>query len=405
MRTKKLNLLPFPEGKDFAVSFIDDTDLSTRKSIEPVYDFLHSMNIKGTKTVWTIKQRRTSAFKRRDEKPINSNVHSGSTLENPDYLSFILNLRKEGFEIALHGVAAGNSYRDEIIEGINRFREIFGEYPRMNVFHERNIENLYAGNAKLDFWPFKILEKLTDNSAYQGHIKGSPYFWGDIAAKTIKYMRLPFHTISEVNTLKVNPRMPFHDQRRPYVNYWFSSSDGSDCQRFIQLLSKNNIDKLKREKGACLIYTHFAKGFAEKKNGHYRLKKGFVDVIMNLAGCSNVWLPTASELLDRLLACKAVKIKQKNFDLVIKNEGKSDIEGLTLHGEPGVVLTDDRGLEHQPSRDGKIIIDKLEGGSSLSFKSKQKGRFVVPATENLNIPRWERMKIELYNYYGLLRQH
>jgi hypothetical protein len=397
-------LLPFPDGKDFAVTFIDDTDLSTRENTEPVYDFLHSMNMKGTKTVWTTRQKRTSAFRKKDEKPINSDVNNGLSLEYPDYLSFILDLKKRGFEIALHGVAAGNSYRGEVIQGLERFKALFGEYPKINVFHERNIENLYAGSYKLNFWPFKVLEKIVDKSEYQGHIEGSPYFWGDIAAKTIKYIRLPFHTISEINTLNVNPRMPFYDPRRPYVNYWFSSSDGSHCQRFVRLLSNKNIDKLRKEHGACLIYTHFAKGFAEKKNGPYRLNERFVDVIMKLASHSNAWFPIASELLDRLLILKAITLEQHNFDVTIKNEHNSDIEGLTLKADPTVVLTDYRGMEHRPLKYGKIIIDKLPAKSSVFYKSNKRGDFVVSAKKNQSIPRWERIKIEFYNYYGLLKQ-
>ncbi len=230
-------------------------------------------------------------------------------------------MQKRGFEIALHGVAAGNSYRSEIIDGIDTFKSIFGSYPNINVFHERNIENLYAGNYKLDFWPLKLLEKITDDSDYQGHIESSPYFWGDIAKAKIKYMRLPFHTIPEVNTLKVNPSMPFHDPKRSYVNYWFASSDGADCQRFNRLLSDVNVRRLEKENGVCLIYTHFAKGFCYKKKGRYELNKEFVNVISNLCRYPNVWCPTASELLDRLLACKKVSIKQTGYDVFVHNEG------------------------------------------------------------------------------------
>ena len=60
------------------------------------------------------------------------------------------------------------------------------------------------------------------------------YFWGDLAQEKITYMRVPFHTLRAVNTLRVNPSMPFRDPRRPYVNYWFANSDGSDVAAFQQ---------------------------------------------------------------------------------------------------------------------------------------------------------------------------
>jgi hypothetical protein len=401
----EIQILPFPEGKDFAVSFIDDTDLSTRENTQPVYEILNSLNIKGTKTVWVFKQKRTSAFRKKDEKSFISYVGTESTLEDKDYLDFVLGLQKRGFEIALHGVAAGNSYRPEIIEGINIFKSIFGSYPNINIFHEKNIENLYAGNCKLDFWPLKLLEKITDNSDYQGHIQGSPYFWGDVAKGTIKYMRLPFHTISEVNTLKVNPSMPFHDPQRPYVNYWFASSDGSDCQRFNKLLSDANIKKLERENGVCLIYTHFAKGFCYKKNGRYELNREFVNVISNLGRYTNVWCPTASELLDRLLACKNVSIKQTGYEVFVHNKGVDDIDSLTLKVAPDINLTDKSSVAYITNTPSSVIITRLPAGVTVSLKSNRNGNISIERQASPGIYRLERIRIEIMNYYGLLRQN
>ncbi len=401
MKTKKIQILPFPDGKDFAVSFIDDTDLSTRENTEPVYEFLYNHNIRGTKTVWVTRQKRTSSFRREDEKSVDSESGTGSTLEDKDYLQFIYELERKGYEIALHGIAAGNSYRNEIIEGIERFKTIFGAYPKINVFHERNIENLYAGSHKLDFWPFKILEKLKDRSDYLGHVDGSPYFWGDIA-KNIKYMRLPFHNIEAVNTLKVNPNMPFHDSKRHYVNYWFSSSDGADCERFVRLLRDDNIRKLEKERGACLIYTHFAKGFAKKVNNSYQLDEGFRKVITNLANNSNAWFPTASELLDRLLAIKMVTVEQSGQTVSVVNGGGDDIVNLVLKVSPGFELTDERGKIHHASEEGKISIDCLKGHSTLIMHANQTGYSLLPSRDT-SISCRERTKIEFYNYYSLLK--
>ncbi len=397
---KNIQLLPFPCGKDFAVSFVDDTDMSTRENTEPVYDLLSSLNIKGTKTVWVNRQKRASSFRRDDEKEIDFDINSGSTLEDKEYLEFVLNLKSNGFEIALHNVAAGNSFREEIIEGVEKFRAIFGEYPKINVFHERNIENLYGGKYKLDFWPFKILEKITDNSDYLGHIEGSPYFWGDVARDAIKYMRLPFHSISETNTLKVNPSMPFHDPKRPYVNYWFSSSDGSEINRFNKLLTDSNIQRLKKENGVCLIYTHFAKGFVEKKSGRHVLNDEFVKTITNLSKYPNGWFPTATELLDRLLACKFVSVNQHGNVVRIQNSGSSDLNGLILKLAPDMVLTNTHSKERINQT---MIIRRLPARATLSLKCNQENNALIKPCEATTISRSERIKIEFYNYYGLIR--
>lgn len=396
-------MLPFPDGKDFAVSFIDDTDFSTKENTQPVYEFLYSLGLKGTKTVWIFDQKRKSAFNRKREKTISGCAKNGSTLEDKEYLDFVINLKKKGFEIALHGVSAGNSYREEIIEGINKFRDVFGEYPLINVFHERNIENLYAGSHKLDFMPFRILEKIVDRSNYLGHVEGSPYFWGDVARDTIKYIRLPFHNISEPNTLKVNPSMPFHDEKRSYVNYWFSSSDGADSQRFNRLLSTNSVDKLEKENGACLVYTHFAKGFVKNVGGQYSLDKGFVEVLSNLTNYSNAWFPTASELLDRLLACKMISIRQIKNCIALENRSEHDIRGLTLKVDPSLVLINEIGKKYPLSGNGKIVIENVPGASlvMLEIISGRPSFEKIQSKEKLR--RLEKIKIEFYNYYGLVR--
>ena len=151
-----LRVAPFPAGKDFALTFVDDTDLSTRANTEPVYDFLWQHGVLGTKTVWVARRKRTSAYRRDLEREVDLPDSSGATLEDPDYLEFVRKLADRGYEIALHGVAAGNSYREEIVQGLETFRALIGAYPRINIFHERNIENLYAGRNKLDLWPLQF---------------------------------------------------------------------------------------------------------------------------------------------------------------------------------------------------------------------------------------------------------
>jgi hypothetical protein len=58
-----ITLSRYPEGKRFALTFVDDTDYSTRENIEPVYDFLGRCGFWGTKTVWASRARRSSSFR------------------------------------------------------------------------------------------------------------------------------------------------------------------------------------------------------------------------------------------------------------------------------------------------------------------------------------------------------
>ena len=124
----------------------------------------------------------------------------------------------------------------KLIKGYEKFKEYFWLIiPKIDILHAQNIENLYSGYDKIDNPILKIAEKIFHNSDYQGHIPQSEYFWGDICKEHIKYVRLPFHAIKEINLLKVYPKLIFHDPKRSYVNYWFPNSDGSDYKDFIKL--------------------------------------------------------------------------------------------------------------------------------------------------------------------------
>jgi len=85
-------------------------------------------------------------------------------------------------------------------------------------------------------------------------------------------------------------------------NYWFSSSDGHTVEEFCALLSDDNIDLLEKQKGACIVYTHFASGFV--KNGRLNVK--FVEQMRYLAE-KDGWFIPAGALLDYLL------INHQNF--------------------------------------------------------------------------------------------
>ena len=99
----------------------------------------------------------------------------------------------------------------------------------------------------------------------------------------------------EINTLKVDPLMPYHDRWRPYVRYWFSSSEGATVHSFCQLISEANQDRLLEEGEACIAYTHFGNGFW--RDGC--LDPEFTRLMRRLANLPG-WFVPASRLLDYL---------------------------------------------------------------------------------------------------------
>src|SRR3974377_48918 len=78
-RHSKVRLLPYPEGKTFAFTIIDDTDMATLEVVRPIYDHLFSLGLRTTKTVWVT----------RPERPAAKAADTGDTLERKDYAAYV----------------------------------------------------------------------------------------------------------------------------------------------------------------------------------------------------------------------------------------------------------------------------------------------------------------------------
>jgi hypothetical protein len=275
-----MDRISWPNQRTFAFSIIDDTDFSTVSNTKPVYDFLADHGIYTTKTVWPLAR-------------LGPPTTGGHTLEDTDYCNWILDLRRRGYEIALHGISDAASDRARIVEGLERYRHILGCDPNLHTNHLGQAEGVYWGPERLDApfrWVYRAYRMTRKTIRYQGATPGSTHFWGDLCLQQIRYVRnLVFH---DINTLKMDPLMPFHDDRRPFVRYWFSSSYGADPQAFIELISERNQDRLCQEGGACIVYTHFGLGFDP-------LPADFRRLIRRLARLPG-WFAPATQILDHV---------------------------------------------------------------------------------------------------------
>ncbi|NPV90418.1 MAG: hypothetical protein HPY50_06575 [Firmicutes bacterium] len=271
----------WPKGCDFAFTIVDDTEYASCGNVKPIYDLLYECGIYTTKTVWV--------------KPPRDHF-TGQCLEDAEYLGFVRDLKEKGFEIALHSIGSGSYDRNEIIAGIEEFKNLLGSYPTMQINHSTNNDSLYWGYERY-VPPLKWLYQIVygGKRAYHGSDQESEYFWGDVAKERIRYIRN--HAFNGINTLKYDPRMPYrYKGKERYSNFWFSSADGDDVRVFNNLLRKDNVDALERENGACIVYTHFGKGFV---NGEGTLDREFENSIRYLAGKKG-WFVPANVLLDFL---------------------------------------------------------------------------------------------------------
>jgi hypothetical protein len=278
----------WPEGKDFAFTVFDDTDGATIANVGPVYDFLADQGILTTKSVWPLRR-----F------PDNGGARA-MDCEDRDYLEWVLGLKARGFEVGLHTVAARGSRRDRTVAGIERFRSLFGEDPITYSTHLTNPEGMYFGPDRLTGVRravYGLYARLYHRMRFRGHVEGDEYFWGDICRSYVKYVRN--FVFADINTLRLCPEMPYHDSSKPYVNYWFASSEGQHIDSFVPTISERNQDRLAEQGGACIMYTHFACGFYQGN----RLDQRFERLIRRLARM-NGWFVPVRTLLDFLLKTK-----------------------------------------------------------------------------------------------------
>ena len=198
--------------------------------------------------------------------------------------------------MAFHNAGSGDFKRDEILSGLELFKEVFGVYPKMHINHSNNPDNIYWGADRFSFL-IKKLYKLRRSSVHsEGANPDSPYFWGDFVKKNIKYIRN--RTFNQTNTLLADRRLVYKEFGKDnYSNYWFSSSDGMRLSYFLNLLAKEKIDRLIKEKGCCIVYTHFAYDFVDE---HGHLDDRFKETIDYISS-KNGWFAPASDILDYIL--------------------------------------------------------------------------------------------------------
>jgi hypothetical protein len=273
----------FPDNKRFAFTVFDDTDMSTLENTERVYGLLADLGLRTTKSAWPL--------------PTEDGKDVGSSMADRAYLAFVRRLQEQGFEIGLHNVRSHPSPRDVTKLGIRVFRDLIGHDPETFSNHDNNRENMYWGVLRLPTLPTQVAYRCATaflrRKYWEGHVEGSPFFWGDICQQNIRYVRN--FAFDEINLDKINPSMPYHEPSKPFVNLWFSSSNGGEVGAFCRVLDEKNQDRLEEEGGVCIVYTHFAYGFLEDG----KLNPRFQTLIRRMASKNGWFVPTGT-LLDHL---------------------------------------------------------------------------------------------------------
>ncbi len=279
-----MDRINWPNGKRFAFTVFDDTDLTTLQTGPALYGFLYDLGIVTTKSVWPIKGKGVPFFE-------------GATCADSRYLEWVNTLKSQGFEIALHNATFHSSPREDVLRGLEEFKYMFGQYPNVHTNHTHCADAIYWGPERVtgaNRLVYNLLTRFNHHGEYLGSAEGSKYFWADRCSEHIKYVRN--FVYSDINTLRECPTMPYHDADRPYVNYWFASSEGATCRSFCKTLSEKNQDKLEEQGGACIMYTHFgSSGFHQNEH----LEPTFVRLMIRLSQ-KDGWFVPVSTLLDHI---------------------------------------------------------------------------------------------------------
>jgi hypothetical protein len=277
----ELTDIAWPEGKSFAFTIFDDTDGSTVENTAPLYDVLKDLGFRTTKSAWPLATPGAPRWR-------------GATCAEPDYLAWIKHLQADGFEIGYHHVSCLSSERQRTIEGIARFKELFGP-PVVGSNHYDNLESVYWGSARLSGlarWIYRFMT-LFRSLRYQGHKEGSPYFWGDVCRRELPFFRN--FVYADINTLKKCPYMPYYDKSRPFVRAWYASADGGNGDRFCNLIAPENQERLEKERGACIVYTHLARNFM--RDG--KVRDDFLER-MTMLSKRNGWFVPVGRLIEHI---------------------------------------------------------------------------------------------------------
>ncbi len=281
----------WPGGKSFAFSVFDDTDLATVENVAPVYELLESLGLRTTKSVWAVAG-------------VGQPVIGGATCEDPGYRKWTLGLQAAGFEIGSHGAAPTTAPRDIVVQSLDRFRQIYGQDPSALANHSGCLDSIYWGDARLDGasrLAYNLLTRGRRRGEFRGHREGDPLFWGDLCQSRVRYVRN--FTYADIDTLASCPAMPYHDPHRPYVRAWFASSEGRDVDAFTACVSEQNQDRLEAAGSACIMYTHFASGFARDGTVDRRFR-----VLMERLAAKNGWFVPVSTLLDHIVAERGIAV-------------------------------------------------------------------------------------------------
>ena len=313
MARARLLWAPHPYRAGFCIT--DDTDAATLDSVSIVYDFLSSIGLRTTKTVWAFSPAEPCGIP-----GLPSSITRGITLEDGAYLDYLRRLGERGFEICLHGASAGNNVRARTIAAFELLDRSF-QASRTYICHAKNAENPYWHERVAPRGPARWALALASRYRCSGEVPESPYFWGDLCLA--RGMRIRLFRTRNVNTLAENPSMPYHDPAKPLVAAWFSATKRS----FADCCAPESIEQLRSEHGLCVLYQYLHRYAVPETR---RVTPEFQASAERLMAAGDILVDTTERLMDRLQAIQRVFLATRGAELWLVNANDQDVDEVQV---------------------------------------------------------------------------
>ena len=355
---------PYPFGRRFAVTFVDDTDHATCANIEPAYACLRGNGVRITKTVWPLRPAAPSGG-------YTGFPQDGETLQDLPYREFCQALHADGFELAMHGASAGDNTRDRTIAAYRLFEEVFGHPPATNIMHARNRENIYWGRHSVRQRLLAAVVGRMEPLDFSGHQRDSAYYWGDVCREKTRYVR-QFEGLHP-DTLRFDPATPYHDPAKPDVNWWFSASYGSGT-RLLEVITPETLDALAARRGASILHMYMFMYSVLQPDGSYRLHPRFRAAAELMSARADGWYVPVATLLDRIRAVRGLEVRAAGGEIVLANRSGEAIEHLALRVPRGLLLREAAtGRELAANAWDQVEVGTLAPGASARLASDRPG--------------------------------
>ena len=215
-----------PKGS-FILVITNDPDHGRTDDYARVFGALSKIGLRVTTSVFCNVEN--------DDSELARHCHRGDThsLADSAYRDLMMELREQGHEIAFHGYSQVSNTRDKFIQGLETFKDIFGDYPFTYMEHGGNPLRHPPGMCK------------QESLALDGMNPESPYYVWDVIREKIGYV-WAWHDLLD------------DDYGVKHAQDLFSHREGVTFFRRARLHYLDRmLNEVSRQGGVFLGYTHF----------------------------------------------------------------------------------------------------------------------------------------------------